>query len=319
MQGSLEEPPIIVRGRRWSWQRIAPAIVFPILLLSRFSVYGGSASAMAQDPMNWMFAGVGGLMVIALVVMVVSPPTLELSPQGIRRTYGWRTWRYRWDDVVNFRPVHLSRLEAVGFDYTDPAKAASRYRQWVRVSYGAPGVLASNMELPAVELVGLLNRARAKWADTAVPVATREARPGLVPFLLGKAVAAMVGRTSRRAYWTGLAVVAAIAAVVALVPGGGVMGALVALIGWLTLARGRMRDIGRSPLWLNAIWGPVGLALLLPLTLGAGPYVAGAVAAMVMLGIVGWLGAPSGDPGRNRFGPPPGGPSETEVAESAFT
>src|SRR3569832_1105844 len=117
MQGSLDEPPIIVRGKRWSWRQIAPAIFLLLILLGRFGDHGGNVSATAQDPMIWMFAGVGGLALLTMVRLVVSPPTLELSPQGIRRTYGWRSRRYRWEDVANFRPVHLARLEAVGFDY----------------------------------------------------------------------------------------------------------------------------------------------------------------------------------------------------------
>jgi hypothetical protein len=186
MQGSLDDPPIVIVGERWSWRRAWPITIILLAVFNQLALGGGDLHRMARSPMSWFSGAVLVLVVVSLTWQALSPPRLELSPQGIKRTVTWRTWRYGWNELDHFRLISLPRTEAVGFDYTDPAKANSGYRQWVRTSYGAAGVLAGNMEIPAAELVGLLNRARARWASAeARPVGARRP-PGLIPTRLGR-------------------------------------------------------------------------------------------------------------------------------------
>lgn len=319
MQGSLEEPPIIVLGQRWSWARFWSTAIFLLALVGQLGVAKGDLARLAQQPVAWLLAIFFGLGVTGTVWMLVSPPELELSPQGIRRTIGWRTRRYGWNEIGNFKLVGLPRTEAVGFDYADPAKANSGYRQWMRASYGAAGFLASNMEMSSAELVGLLNRARARWASAEMASTRTRRRPDLFPTLLGRMMAWLVGRMPRRDYWIGIGLVALSATVAAVVLGARMAAATWGFIGWTMLSTGRLRDLGRSPLWLTAMWPPIGVALLAPIWAGYGFDIGLVLAAVVWLAIVGTLGALPGEVGRNRFGMPPGAADESEAIGSAFT
>jgi uncharacterized membrane protein YhaH (DUF805 family) len=80
----------------------------------------------------------------------------------------------------------------------------------------------------------------------------------------------------------------------------------------VVLWAGRLRDIGRSAWWVLAI-----VALLAVSTIAAwslGEDIAVGVGTLVELVIVGVLGAIPGQPGPNRFGPPPGQPSVAQTA-----
>ena len=62
------------------------------------------------------------------------------------------------------------------------------------------------------------------------------------------------GRIGRRFYWTMVVLTSLGAAAVSLGPTSSLYGPAAALVVWILLGRARMRDIGRSPLWLNVPW-----------------------------------------------------------------
>jgi uncharacterized membrane protein YhaH (DUF805 family) len=109
-------------------------------------------------------------------------------------------------------------------------------------------------------------------------------------------------RAGRREYWAYVGALIVISLFLRFVP------PLASLVGTAILAFvqvRRLHDFGRSG------WWALGVAVA-PLTLGVPVFfatssedAAAAVAALVTLGAIVWIGAVPGDPGDNRFGPAP--------------
>ena len=76
-------------------------------------------------------------------------------------------------------------------------------------------------------------------------------------------------------------------------------------IGWIILYARRLHDIGRSAWWILALAAAMAPVLIVFLTRGQTDVGVG-MTALVQLGFTVVLGALPGDPGANRYGPPPG-------------
>ena len=79
---------------------------------------------------------------------------------------------------------------------------------------------------------------------------------------------------------------------------------------WVLICVPRLHDIGRSGWWVAPpLVGGIALGVVAALTLTGGrAEIAVAVLALVLFGLIGWLGSLKGEAGANRFGaaPPPG-------------
>ena len=120
MLGSLEQPPIIVRGRRWQWPR-APFLLFPVLFVSLL-VFELRVPALRTDPTTYLQLVLFGMLTALGVWGLVSPARLEISPSGVQLRITWRNRRLAWSEVSDFRPVRFNGREAVGFDYAGSDK-----------------------------------------------------------------------------------------------------------------------------------------------------------------------------------------------------
>lgn len=134
------------------------------------------------------------------------------------------------------------------------------------------------------------------------------------------------GRSSRKEYWIGVALLLLVGVGLAYANVGGASGATTFL--WILIWNRRLHDIGR-PGWIMLI--PLGLIVAVtaagmlfgsedllhafeysqtgsgPITERGAEFFAGLVIVLlaIQFGFTIWLGVRKGDPGDNRFGPPP--------------
>ena len=137
------------------------------------------------------------------------------------------------------------------------------------------------------------------------------------------------GRIGKRDFWIGFAILFAVGFVAGLIPIIGQIIALVLIYPWVCVYAKRLHDMGKTA-WLILVPFGVGIvAMVVGLMSGgmammgmgaAGTDAAAANAAMAGLGMFGllmalaglvglafllWVGLSNGDPGENRYGPPP--------------
>jgi hypothetical protein len=167
MQGSLDHPPIVLAFKPGPITRliaVLPALLLmPGLycLLTAFNPkLAGAAVELGLFGVAFIaFAGVG--LVLGFSALV-SPPRLEIGPQGVlQKSFGSRR-RYDWADVENFRPISIKGpvSKAVGFDMPD-AKPSAQIEMF-RTNFGIDAALPV-YELEPSALAELLTSARARW------------------------------------------------------------------------------------------------------------------------------------------------------------
>jgi len=161
MKGSLETPPIVIRAARWK------SLLY---LLICFFFAGIGAIALATGNMSlafwWAYVSVVffGLGVVLFGWRILRPDTLALSPEGIFWRSLWRTIRWSWREVSNFRIVPLGpSTQQVGFDFTAAHEGQARLRAINAAVAGVEASLGGGWELAPAKLCDLLNAARAKW------------------------------------------------------------------------------------------------------------------------------------------------------------
>lgn len=135
------------------------------------------------------------------------------------------------------------------------------------------------------------------------------------------------GRIGRRDFWIGIAIIFGIAVVAGWIPVLGQLIALALIYPSICLQAKRLHDMGKTawlmlvPMGVGMVCSAVAAAMggMAAIGLGAGGEAAAAGAAMagvgaflvlilavvVSFGFLLWVGLSSGDPGENRFGPPP--------------
>lgn len=307
MEGSLDQPPLILRGARKSGA--------PLLIVGLLMTLGGAAMIVGPRIST---AGIA-LFLLGLVFFffgltaVAAPAQLAIAPGGMELRGALGTRRFRWDQVAAFRVVSLRRGRLIGFDRTGTAGRSGLVRDLAMAFSTANVSSAYDMAIPgawsslsAETVAELLNRARAKWGGAPATRAL-QARPR----------GSSGRRIDRRLYWLALGVLTGISLLISLVAHGArASGYLTAVSIWI-YAR-RLHDIGRSGWWQAAVFAfQIALAIVL---LGALHWSAAALVgplALVQIGFTLALGAIPGDPSANRFGPPPGTPP-LEVQAEAF-
>ncbi len=311
MQGSLDRLPIIIRGRRW---RGGLTAALGLLIASPGLLPAGQNSSQAVSLVfGLLISGMG-------LWMAVAPSRLEITATGVRQTVLWRTSRYGWNEIYDFRPVQFGlRPTGVGFDFIDPTTKRAGLRQFNRSLVGVHGVLQSGWEIKAVALAALLNQAREQALNPAgapgqAPAGDRTALPAAPgwPTPAGGIIGARIGR---KRFLIMAGVLLTLTVGLSLLAGrkGGVSGGGSVLFIWIFTAR--LHDIGRSGWWQAPLYvAQVAVVLALMLAGHQTVEVAGGAAALLQIAFVIALGSQRGDPGANRFGPPPGQP--TALAQS---
>jgi hypothetical protein len=164
MQGSLDNPPVIVRSSR----RTA------LLMLLVCVAFTGTSIAMLRDPAQPSWIGYAcavffGLGIPIFAARLSRPDTIWIGPSGLIWRSVFRTMSLRWRDVRGFRPYRPTAkvISAhIGFDFTDDYKPDQHgSRGVVRQLTGVEGSFGGGWELDADELASLLNEARARWVD----------------------------------------------------------------------------------------------------------------------------------------------------------
>lgn len=306
MQGSLDQPPILLKAGR---KNGAAALVLGLVMT------GGGAMMIASSKAS------GGVFVFALglvfffigLTATLSPAQLAISPGGLELRGALRTRRFPWDEVAAFRPVRLRRAQLIGFDRTGTKARSSLFRDLAmafttaNVSSAYDAVIPGKWSQASAETVAdLLNDARARWGGVQASRAL-ELRPR----------GSSGQRIDRRLYWLAIFVLLAISAVVSLATHGArVTGGGLSVL-WMWVYTRRLHDIGRSGWWQAALFAAqLVLAVVAMLALHLGSGAALGLLLLLQLAFTAVLGAIPGDPETNRFGPPPGAPGlevQTEV------
>lgn len=304
MQGSLNQPPVIIRASRTRglWLMIGSGAFVAIALMPLAS--GGS-----EGPLVFplVFFGLCGLIGLCLLI---SPSRLEISPSGITQTVLWRTARFAWSDVHAFRPATIGLTnKTVGFDYLVERPSRGGLRRLNSAIAGVQGSLAAGWEIKPEPLADLLNQAREQWAvRVAGPLEVSSSTA-----VGSKPEAGVAGeRINRKAYWITIGMIYAMAIALSFIPGTAhVAGYAVMPLQIRVFAR-RFHDIGQTGWWQVFMW----MAQVVIVVVGAAgdwSLVAGLLIQLVFTGI---LGALPGNPGSNLFGPPPGKPWPTESPQT---
>lgn len=303
MQGSLDRPPIIVRGTRW---RGALALVGSAALVA--AILLAIANGVATKTLYASLAFFGLLSVLGLW-LVISPARLEIGPDGLRQTQLWRRRRYAWSEVHDFRPATIGLYnKSVGFDFLVDRPRRERFRRLSAAIVGVQGALQPGWEVDPHALANLLNQARERWLEPHAAAVTEITPPPVAAGFAG-------ARMDRKIY--AACVTALLAAVVVLwfIPSFGRAAGLGVSFLFIQLYAGRLRDIGHSGWWQITLYAAQILGAVVLATVG-GLSLVPVMAAIFALQLIftATLAAIPGQPGPNRFGPAPGQP--TAVAQS---
>jgi uncharacterized membrane protein YhaH (DUF805 family) len=301
VQGSLEQPPVILRASR---PRLAALAFIGLMCLAAGIFLLGHRSAFGL-----IFSGLGLYVLAAGVASVIAPPVMTIAPSGVSVKTGWNTRAYTWKQVANFRVVKVNKTAFIGFDRPETSGAAGVMRDLAaalratRVSGTYDSLFVGRWSAPTDVVAALLNDAQAKWGGA---VAARAPRHGH----------ATGQRIDRLAYWLAAAVLLALGLGVSWITHGarGVSGGVTVL--WVWVYARRLHDIGLSGWWQAPVLA-LQVAILLGLTLGAHWSMAATIgaAALLQLAFTAALGAVPGHPAENRFGPPPGALDRSALAE----
>jgi len=312
VKGTLENPPIIIEGRR-----IRAIVVFSfslfLLLVTALEVTVKALSTIAiEGALLWTAA------VLVTGWQVARPSRLEVTSDGITLKVLWRTRRYAWDQIHDFRPCTVGLYtQTVGFDFVSPPAKGRRMRQINAGLAGVHGTLSVGWTLKPHDLADLLNDARERWLrvdvhrDDVVPAARRIAPPRAAPGYVG-------ARMRRIPFTIVTALIFALNAVLVLASGqaGGARYAFVGLTIYFTARR--LHDMGRSGWWQLAVHVTAFMAAI-GLTIATSPKSSApamsAVGAIEVVFFV-FLCLIRGDRGSNRFGPAPGQRSALATSES---
>lgn len=159
MKGSLDEPPIVIRGSRWK----AALLTFGAAL---FVVIG---SRMVRDPdgaaRDQMFGWAGilffGFCAVAGAWQVFRPTQLEISPRGLSITTPFRPKVYpRWADIGPFRVWSHRGAKMVVFDAVSEGGLLESVNSDLS---GSNQALGGAWAIAPEDLARLLNEAKARW------------------------------------------------------------------------------------------------------------------------------------------------------------
>lgn len=308
MQGSLDQPPIILQGARKGG---APIVILGL-------VATGCGATMIAGP---RFSAVGvvvfvvGLLTFFLGLMrIVAPAQLAIAPGGMELKGAFKTRRFSWDEVAVFRVVALRKTRLIGFERTGSAARNGLFRDLSMALTPADISSPYDTAIPArwssaspEAVAQLLNDARARWGGVQAARAL-ELRPR----------GSSGQRIDRRLYWLAACVLAPLSIGISLVTHGSRAAGGLSVF-WMWLYARRLHDIGYSAWWqagFVAMQVMVMVLLLVRLHWSVGA--ATGAAMLVQFAFTAILGAIPGDPDANRFGAPPGAPP-LEAASEVFS
>ena len=162
MQGSLNLPPVIIRSSRKT----------AALMLSICAGFVAIGLMMARDPeenpvIAYFVSGFFALGIPLFGWRLIRPDTLTLTPDGVFWQSIFRSVRWKWEEVQDFRaysPTGKPGSKHVGFDFTDTYReGTSTFSRVSKQVTGVYGSFGDGWELSAADLADLLNNARIRW------------------------------------------------------------------------------------------------------------------------------------------------------------
>jgi hypothetical protein len=164
VQGSLDDPPIVITMSRWK-------TVLLFLLCMGFVVMG--VWLVVKDPqkaIGYLCAGFFGLGIPVFIWRMLSPPRLELSRDGISWFTGAKTLKYPWSDFAAFRtykPSGRGVSKYVGYLYAADHPGLGKMAAFTNAFAGVDGGFGGQWEMSADKVAALLNAAKGRWASLA--------------------------------------------------------------------------------------------------------------------------------------------------------
>lgn len=160
MQGSLDQPPIVLR---------TSVLKAGLLMIGSgiAAFFCGSLITMTPPPSRALSGLVAfGLAAVYFAWRLVCPNILTLSPEGLAWQSPFRTTRWAWRDVSRFRAIQVHIFsQHVGFDVADGVPGPMSFTQYYVRYAGADNSLGGSWEVSARALAEILNAAQARWAD----------------------------------------------------------------------------------------------------------------------------------------------------------
>ncbi len=301
-KGSLDDPPIVVRG-----SRTKAGLVFVGALA--FVGLGVLMLKQSTDLLAYLCIGFFGLCAIVGLFQFVVPNVLELSPAGLSWRAKGRRHSRLWSDIDEFRVVGMISSRYVGWNYTETFSGRAQLGALNAGLVGVEATLPVGWELDPPELADLLNRARSKWLVRASGAGAEQSSGSEVTS--GGSI--LASRMGRRGYWIWLAVLVGISVAVGLTSGGAKASSGGLLLPMIWAYRGRLHDIGHTA-WLALIpvLLPVVAVIVGLLMTGASEGVDSEPVLLLAFALqaipTAIIGLIPGTPGPNRFGPAPGRP-----------
>jgi hypothetical protein len=158
MKGSLDQPPVIIYVSTWKMiLGLLGSVMFVAIAVVLNKIGRGGV---LMDLCGLFFAAVG----LRYLLVLIFRSRFEISPTGILWFKGYRTFKYRWSDIFNFRAIRVSSFtHAVAFDIKPESSAAPKFRALNRAISGADNTLGIGWTISPEALADLLNAARARW------------------------------------------------------------------------------------------------------------------------------------------------------------
>lgn len=310
MQGSLDRPPIVLHSKGG---RAVLLVAISAIFIALTLFQPASAGLFGN---RFLGLGLFGFLGLTGVWMLVAPNRLEIAPSGLTQKVLWRTRKFAWAEIYNFRAIEVGlTTKMVGFDYLTESPKRRTLKRLSSALSGVQDALQPNWEIRSQDLANLLNEARERWLE--IPEGAAQpgvyANPRQAPLL-----AALTGtRADRKSYWMATAVVFAVVVAMAFVPAvrPGLTGVTPLL--FVRIYASRLHDFGRSGRWQLLLYVVQVSAVILIVRAGVLPS-GGAVGVgfVIQFAFTAAIGAIPGNPGTNRFGPPPNQPSAIAIAET---
>lgn len=160
-EGSLDNPPIVVRGAAWK-TLLAMLGCIGFVALAWFLADKQPQIAL----LTFAFFGFGA---VALVVRLFRPAWVRFSPQGIAIYSGWKERAIVWSDFDEFRLVRVRHNLFVGFTMSSSFTGKLALSGANRALAGIDGALPNSLTLAPRDLAELVQAAAKKWSPRPIP------------------------------------------------------------------------------------------------------------------------------------------------------
>ena len=162
MRGSLESPPIVVRA-----SRLRTLLSLALLVAAVGYLIVRLGETWSDDEHAEVFMLLGGAVITLFLLDVLRPSRLVLDWRGLSQSRLWRTRRWSWDEVTEFRVLSKAGGRCVGFDYS-VGRGDMRF-EGQDSPLGADATLNGGWEMGPQRLARLLNEAKVRWTEGQAP------------------------------------------------------------------------------------------------------------------------------------------------------